>query len=66
MVLVDYIGIFFICGNTFGHLLYIVNNRLLRDHLHILTLTLCVLHELHPFDDCTNIPSLVNFNENNI
>ena len=23
MVLVDYIGIFFTCGNTFGHILYI-------------------------------------------
>ena len=22
MVLVDYIGIFFTCGNTFGHMLY--------------------------------------------
>ena len=22
MVLVDYIGIFFTCGNTFGHILY--------------------------------------------
>ena len=26
MVLVDYTGIFFTCGNTFGHILYIYIN----------------------------------------
>jgi hypothetical protein len=25
MVLVDYIGIFFTCGNTFGHMLYAID-----------------------------------------
>jgi hypothetical protein len=63
MVLVDYIGIFFTCGNTFGHMLYMYVEKLVN-HAKLLA-TCCNIHVQHvakSIATCKKNPYVINQN----